>query len=606
MISGSLLAGLLVILSSCSLCSRKKERPDIIFITLDTQRADHLGCYGYFRDTSPAIDDFAKDGILFQHAYTTMATTVPAHASLFTSTIPLKHRVWSNRYSLDSDAVKPFAAMLRRLGYTTAAFVSAAVLKEHTGLNYGFDVYDVPESRERRAEKTNKMFINWLSKNDSRPLFLWLHYFDPHNSYRPPGRYKKMYSVDEGIRNHLKNMKVPNFSRWLCRMNNRYDGEISYMDSRIAELFRVLKEKNLYNDSVIVMAGDHGEGMGQHYWLDHGLIYNEMIEVPLIIKLPQSMGHSGEVSGKLASVIDILPTVQSAVGLHLTQKEKSQFEGIDLLDDDSERQRLLIQRVRRKRGWEPGDKYALVEKEWKFMHAPEWRDELYNISTDHAESRNLVDERPEEAGRMKARLLKWIAEYSRYASSDKAVNKLDPVINEQLKALGYLEDEEGMVDGGNGEELEEKVGLPSSYGDVVLEEEPEIRFRSDAMMDGKLVYLGMDMEKKIASAGERIKLTHYFRVIDPQPGWKIFVEFRWGKRKSRKQMHIPANGKYPMHMWKPGQIIRDTHSIRVPKRLKQKTAEICVGLTRAKMRMKIQGEPGDKSCVSAATLKVLR
>jgi len=607
MISPALLALLLVTLSSCSLCSRKKERPDIIFITLDTQRADHLGCYGYFRDTSPAIDTFAGEGILFRRAYTPMATTLPAHVSLFTSTVPLKHHTWSNRHRFNYDKVKPFSSMLRRIGYKTAAFISAAPLKSHTGLKHGFDVYNEPRSRERRAGETNRVLFDWLRKNDSRPLFLWIHYFDPHNPYRPPGEYRKMYSVDEGIKKFLKKMKVSNTSRWLYNVNNLYDGEIRYMDFQIFKLFRVLKDKNLYNDSIIVIAGDHGEGMGQHYWLDHGPIYNEMIEVPLIIKLPESMGRSGEVSDTLASLIDIVPTVQAAAGLQLTEKEKNQFEGMDLLGTDSKRHALLVQRVRRKRGWEPGDKYALIEKEWKFLHAPEWKDELFHISVDNVETSNLVESRPQKAEKMKTDLLGWIEEYSGYSSSEGAGTKLDPEISEQLRALGYLEDEEDEEDTADGvsrKEPGDKSGVPPVNGEVVLEEEPEIRFRSDARMEDSLVYLGMDMEKDIARPGEKIQLTDYFRVIDPQPGWKIFVEFRAKKRISRKKMHIPAQGKYPMHMWKPGQIIRDTHSIRVPKRWKHKTAVICVGLTRARMRMKVQGEDGDKSCVSAAEIRI--
>jgi arylsulfatase A-like enzyme len=416
------------------------EPPSIVLVTLDTTRADHLGCYGYFRDTSPVLDSLAGEGVLFENALTPMASTLPAHVSLLTSTSTLRHGVKANfdrlKRRFEPGASPPsFAEVVRDLGYETAAFVSAATLKDHTGIQAGFRTFDQPEAFHRVAAQTTDEVVRWLRSNGARPFFLWVHYFDPHLPYDPPPPFGERFATGDGLIGFLAERKVP---RRLAGASNLYDGEIAYMDEQIGKLFAALREVGAWNGSAVVVAGDHGEGLGQHGWMSHGRIYNEQLRVPLIVKFPLGRGPISVRSDSLASLEDVVPTLVGVLNLPVPDGVREGFEGVDLVEGTESRPYVFSERTRSRGGWKPGRKYALTERSWKYFHLPEGRDELFHLESDPFESANVLDAHPEIASRMKRAILDEL-EREVTPVGQQRDEEMDPERIEQLRQLGYVE-----------------------------------------------------------------------------------------------------------------------------------------------------------------------
>jgi arylsulfatase A-like enzyme len=432
---------LYVICALAAQCGSSPPHPSIVLITIDTLRADHLGCYGYFRETSPGIDALAGEGILFERAYAPMSTTLPSHVSLMTSLNPLQHGVQGNFMHLrtaltTSDELHTAAQIFARMGYTTAAFISCTPLKSHSGIAAGFEVYGEPERLLRAAKETTDAALEWLAENEQRPVFLWLHYFDPHQPYEPPAEFKDSFTGTKGLRRFLKDRGVQVNERLIAN-NNQYDGSILSLDSQLQRLFGELKTRGLYDSSAIVFTADHGEGLGQHGWVDHGPIYEEDIHVPLIIKLPGASSHRGERRTDLAALIDVLPTLVGALDLPISDQEHSQFTGRNLLGGGSEREYVFSQRVARERRWGPGLKYALTGTRWKYYHLTEGEDELYDLGEDPAELENLIAEQPTLAQTMRLELLQRMKAYQNQGREAGDDTGFSPQIIEDLKSLGY-------------------------------------------------------------------------------------------------------------------------------------------------------------------------
>ncbi|HEX2462618.1 MAG TPA: sulfatase, partial [Vicinamibacterales bacterium] len=280
----------------------------VILISIDTLRADRLPAYGYTKVRTPAIDALAADGVLFERAYAHVPQTLPAHASILTGLLPFEHGVRDNV----GFAVKPDEPMLQHAfkekGYATGGFVSAYVLRKETGIGAGFDVYDSdfrsssPELSigqvQRDGADTLERAEAWLSRLDSSKFFLFLHLYEPHVPYRPPARFASY---------------AP------------YDGEIAYADELVGRFIQTLKDRNLYESSTIVLLSDHGEGLGDHGELEHGLfIYDESIRIPFVVKPAKtggflgrfrSGGSGGRRVGKPVQQIDVAPTLGEAAGL---------------------------------------------------------------------------------------------------------------------------------------------------------------------------------------------------------------------------------------------------------------------------------------------------
>jgi arylsulfatase A-like enzyme/Flp pilus assembly protein TadD len=400
--------------------------PNVVLITLDTVRADHLGCYGHKGIKTPHIDGLASDGVLFQKAYTPVPITLPAHASLFTGTYPMvtgMHDFSGNRLSPDQPTL---ASLLRAQGYSTAGIVGAAVLDSRFGLDSGFDYYydefdfsrldeQNLDAMERPADVVTDRALAWLGQNSSKPFFLFVHLYDPHHPYLPPAPYDAEYR------------------------NNPYDGEIAFVDAQIGRIMSFLAERDLYDPTLIVLASDHGEGLGEHGEETHGLfIYTTTLQVPLIVKLPARQSVARKQVAVPVSLIDVLPTVLQLTG----NAVPGHVQGKSLLPlmlgrDEKLHDGLYAESYLPRIHFNWSELRSIRVGDYHFIRAP--RPELYDLSKDPGERRNLHANEKERAEVLRATLSELVKEYTPGEGAQSAEESpLDPVLSERLKSLGYV------------------------------------------------------------------------------------------------------------------------------------------------------------------------
>lgn len=402
--------------------------PNVVVITIDTLRADHLGCYGYKQIRTPNIDSLAAGSARFERAYTAVPVTLPSHTVMFTGTFPMLSGMHDFAANKLNPAQATLASVLKEHGYATAAVIGSAVLDSRFGLNRGFDFYydhfDFNRLQESNLEEMERpgnvvadVTLDWLSKNYSKKFFLWMHLYDPHYPYRPPEPYASEYK------------------------DSPYDGEIAFADAQVGRLIRFLKAKGLFTNTLIVLSGDHGESLGEHGEKTHGFfIYNATLHVPFIVHLP---GAAPEVVPDLVSLADLMPTVLEALKFSIP----AQVQGRSLLPlmkkKESEDARSLYAETFLPRLHFNWSELRGVETEnYHFIDAP--KPELYDLSKDPGETRNLYSEKKAVAEEMESRLAALIRQYS--AGQELAEKTgLDPALMERLKSLGYA----GFSGGGN-------------------------------------------------------------------------------------------------------------------------------------------------------------
>jgi arylsulfatase A-like enzyme len=398
--------------------------PDVFLITIDTLRADHVGCYGYKDVETPTLDSLAADGIRFTHAYTHSPITNTSHTTILTGLLPSVHGVTDFGVPLSPQHVT-WAELLKKQGYQTAAFIGAVILDSNQlapGLDRGFDFYDnfpaKTETKERwgRVERRAQTVVDhaeaWLSQhpagsNSEAPRFMWVHLFDPHDPYEPPPPFSEKYA------SHL------------------YDGEIAYADSALGHFIATLKKSGIYQNAIIIVVGDHGEGLGEHDEDTHGLfLYDSTLHVPLIIKTPAA-AHRGTVVDALVRTTDILPTV-----LTLTNTPPpAELNGESLVpyfDNQSQPARSLFGETDYPLRWGWAPIRALREQNAKLIEAP--RPEFYDLQSDPRELKNLYSLQPANAQsptgtqpELQAEMAKWKAKLPPPpAGSQSTANLPDP------------------------------------------------------------------------------------------------------------------------------------------------------------------------------------
>ena len=396
---------------------------NVVLITIDTLRADHLGCYGYKQIKTPNIDGLAADGARFERAFAAVPVTLPSHTSMLTGTYPMLSGIHDFSGNRLSPLQPTMASVLKQAGYQTGAVIAAAVLDSRFGLNQGFDFYydhfefsRLDEANldemERPGNVVADVALDWLAKNSQKKFFLWMHLYDPHFPYHPPEPYSREYAAQP------------------------YDGEIAFADAQVGRLIQFLKEKGIYQNTVIVLAGDHGESLGEHGEKTHGFfIYNATMHVPLIIRLPEQA--AARTVADPVSLVDLMPTVLGAVGVEIP----SQVQGHSLLSElrggqvESVRDRVLYGETFLPRihfNW--SELRGSENAKYHFIDAP--RPELYDLAKDPGEVHNLFAEKKAVAEEMRAKLVGMIRDYS--AGKEMAEKTgLDPALMERLKALGY-------------------------------------------------------------------------------------------------------------------------------------------------------------------------
>ena len=392
---------------------------NVLLITLDTTRADKIGAYGYDKAKTPNIDTLASKGVKFVNAYCQVPLTLPSHCSIFTGTYPLYHHVHNNGfYYLDEDQVT-LAEVLKSNNFQTAAFVSSFTVDSRFGIGQGFDYFDdtflADEMfknfrSERPAEKVFESFRDWLDEHSKNKFFCWVHFYDPHLPYFPPSPYREEFS------------------------DSPYDGEIAYMDFYVGKTIEKLKEQGVFQKTLIILAGDHGEAFGENGESDHGLfLYNSTLKVPLVFHAENKIPPGLEIPSSVR-LIDIMPSILDMLGVEVPDK----VQGTSLLPYiDSQKEESLpsyIETVYPKEYYGWSELSGLVEKEWKYIRAP--KPELYNLLEDPEERNNLFFVKKKIADDMSKNLDRMIQEYA--IDVDVQTRKLSLEEQERLRSLGYV------------------------------------------------------------------------------------------------------------------------------------------------------------------------
>src|SRR6266849_6204551 len=407
---------------------------NIILITLDTTRADRMGFLGSKRGLTPNLDDMARQGVVFSHAYAHVPLTTPSHATILTGTYP--------QFNLVSDLGSPLAEsvpylpdVLHKHGYHTAAFVGSQVLDPKSvaapGFDRSFDTYDAGfhnrqggEDRYRSEERRAMVVVNhalaWLNQQPRSPFFLWVHLYDPHDPYDPPPSFKARYAASP------------------------YDGEIAYVDSALGKLLTGLHSRGLYDGTLIAVAADHGEAFGEHGELSHGFfLYDETLHVPLMIKLPAERAAGLRIETRVG-LVDLAPTLLQEVkikvpvamqgetvlnlikpstsGGHLTVTAKPAAERPGYAETDYPHRAF---------GWSP--LHSLRSGKYLYVEAPER--ELYDQSVDPKALHNLATSSKAVADTMSSQLEEFRRKTTAAATGQPSI---DPQRVEQLQALGYV------------------------------------------------------------------------------------------------------------------------------------------------------------------------
>ncbi len=388
----------------------------IILISIDTLRADRLPAYGYTRVRTPALDALAADGVVFERAYSHSPQTFPAHASMLTGRLPFEHGVRDNVGYALKDEERTLAELLRNRGFSTGAAVSSYVLRRDTGISQGFAVYDAelpaaaPESSVGAVQRDGSATVDaaerWLAAQEGQRFFLFLHLYEPHKPYAPPTRFAEY---------------------------DPYDGEIAYADEIVGRFVQALKARDLYDEAMILVVSDHGEGLGDHGEQEHGLfLYDESVRVPFIVKQPASEGAGRRVAAPVQH-IDIVPTILDLVrapapgGL----RGRSLRHALESSDGVVPEQGIYAEAFysRLHFGW--SELYSLTDSRYRYIKAP--REELYDLQLDPREQRNLAAERQPSVTAMRGAIERLTA--GRPLEAPGIISAAD---EERFAALGYI------------------------------------------------------------------------------------------------------------------------------------------------------------------------
>ncbi len=395
---------------------------NVLVITLDTIRADRLGAYGNRSIRSDFVDGLAERGVLFEHCIVPTPLTLPSHTSLFTGTYPPHHGVRDNGNYVVPGELTTMAELFRDAGYRTGAFVGAFVLSSRWGLDQGFETYTEPASGydpslasfaqiQRRADAVVDDATAWIRESSDRPFFAWVHVYDPHLPYDPPPVFAAEYAEDP------------------------YLGEVAFADAELGRLQALLDLSGLAAKTIVVFAGDHGEGLGDHDELDHGLLlYQTTLRAPLIIAHP-AVEQRGVRREEVVSLVDILPTLAAVVDLPIPERVQGQSL-LPLMDETGEfEERPVYSETHYPKlhfGWSPLT--ALQDRRFQLIQSSD--PELYDLAADPKQQKNLFDTNTAEAegmGRELARLTQSLAE-----GGVKAAQAPDAETIAKLAALGYV------------------------------------------------------------------------------------------------------------------------------------------------------------------------
>ncbi len=419
-----------------------RSRLNLLLVTLDTTRADRIGCYGYAAARTPHLDRLAAEGIRFERAYAPAPITLPAHASIFTGLYPFEHGVRNNGNFYLTDRFETLATVLKGQGYRTAAFVSTFILDRRYGLARGFETYDdrmegaqpqvLALEAERRGDRTALGLSRWLqaSVGAPTPFFAWLHLYDPHEPYRPPPPFREVFA------------------------SRPYDGEIAFDDAAVASILDKLSATGLLDRTLVAVVADHGESLGDHGEETHSMfVYDSAIRIPMILWRPGRLA-SGVVVREPVRAIDLAPTLLDLLGAPALKAPHA---------------RSLVPLIEGRSGGRPPPAYAetylpkfymnwaplrtIVDERYKLIEAP--RPELYDLARDPGEKDSRLEAQPQTAAALRAELDRLTAG----SEGELSVGAVDREAVEKLAALGYI--------GAGAEPAAPATGSPRDPKDVI-------------------------------------------------------------------------------------------------------------------------------------------
>ena len=393
-------------------CSRSEaprtiDRNPIIVISIDTLRSDHLPAYGYTKVATPAIDALRTDGILFTHAYSHVPLTLPSHATMLSGRLPAQTGLRDNAGFKWNSGVPSIAELLKANGYSTGAAVSSYSLRSTTGIERGFDFYDdnfaassperVMGEVQRPGMDTERIAEEWIGGKKNGPFFFLLHLYEPHSPYTPPEPFKSRYAL-------------------------AYDGEIAAADAAVGKFIAFLKSNGIYERATIILLSDHGEGLGDHGEDEHGLLlYREALQVPLIVKPDQK--QAARAVDAPVQLVDVFATIAAVAGID------AKSSGVSLLTAGKSNRQIFSETYfpRLHFGWR--DLHSVIENNNHLIRGT--RSELFDLSADPAEQRDLSADRRRDSAALRAALEPMMQPLS-------VAEQITPEEAKKLAALGYV------------------------------------------------------------------------------------------------------------------------------------------------------------------------
>ena len=465
------------------------NKPNILFISIDTLRADHLSCYGHHRLTTPNLDQVAEDGVLFKTAYSTAAWTPPAHASMFTGLYPSQHGV-IDEYKLDR-GTPTIAEILSQHGYQTSGFINNSMVGELVALNRGHQHFDEVwvgaeynniltravgflsrkcvewfGKSDEGTTATNKRVLDWLQTNSggSMPFYLFIHYIDVHNPMKAPRPFRYKF-LKPALRNKIDMAKIWKVADnpLICltdkielnedekeALNCIYDEEIAYVDHKIGEILQELKSRNILDNTLLIITADHGEHFGEHGLYSHvSSLYEPVLHIPLLMRYPKLLG-GGQRSEKHVQLVDVLPTILELLGIDYPGDAR--LPGKSLFSVEPEDRYLFAEwegriphfvKSRLGANAHPEDLKFFTTKQNmirsggdKLIQRDNGKVELYDLDKDPEEKNNLASFKPELVNELKEKLASW--HDSVQTVKERELYELSSEAKRNLEGLGYI------------------------------------------------------------------------------------------------------------------------------------------------------------------------
>jgi arylsulfatase A-like enzyme len=434
-------------------CSEPPAKDNVILIILDTVRHDALGCYGNPRQPTPNIDAIAADGSRFDQAISPSGWTLPAVASLLTGAWPTIHGALGRQIVLTPvrDEVPTAPEILSAAGFTTLGIANAAFVSPMLHLDRGFDVFDHQYTYNwdaRRADASIDATLQLLQEYRSRPKFLLIHLFDAHLDYDPPGEYATKYTggrtepapplaLPTCLEMYTNEGTAPPTQQDIDYITGVYHGEVSFMDAQVGRLVETLKSMGIYDTSTIIITSDHGEEFWDHSGFEHGhTLYDELVRVPLIVKLPTSDAPVQHTIKAQVPLFDVMPTILDILGI----AQPATFAGVSLLPlitGQTNEDRVAFSEST----LYGANRIALRSSRYKYIYDLDGETgELYDWRNDPRETTDLSDELPDTASEMRVELLEFHGTLTERAQSMSTPEPVDmsPKRIEMLRSLGYI------------------------------------------------------------------------------------------------------------------------------------------------------------------------